>query len=222
MAPRRPCCYRGDRTSSPDALAARHPILRRHRHHNPSSSMDANEPLHDATELSFLEPQRISEESILPDPRTLGGGESPSTMASRAAFTSNGLTRILRHRFSKESRQHFKDTRQQRRLQKKSTTRLKHKDSTVTMDDLVGLQLAQRTPSRGGYDADAQLFTDESLLARLGPDQNAAESSSRQRRAGDDITTPLRQRRYVWFSHASHISTCLSVSVDPSLGCLQL
>jgi len=63
------------------------------------------------------------------------------------------------------------------------------------MDDLVGLQLAQRTPSRGGYDADAQLFTDASLLARLEPDQNTGRASGRQRKIGDNVTTPLRQRR---------------------------
>ena len=203
MAPRRTCCYRGDRTSSPDALAARHPILRRGRNHNVSSSIDADEVYgNSSTELSILfQPQvlfphhRISEDSILPDPRTLGGGESPSMTTNPGRLTPNGLTRILRHRFSKESRQHFKDTRQQRRLQKKSTPRLKHKDSTVTMDDLVGLQLAQRTPSRGGYDADAQLFTDASLLARLEPDQNTGHASGRQRKIGDNVTTPLRQRR---------------------------
>jgi len=204
MAPRRTCCYRGDRASSPDALAARYPILRRHRQHNASSSLDADGSLHDVTELSFLDPQRISEDSILPDPRTLGGGESSSTMTSPGTLTSNGLTRILRHRFS-ESRQHFKDTRQQRRLQKKSTPRLNHKDSTVTMDDLVGLQLAQRTPSRGGYDADAQLFTDASLLARLEPDQSTGNASGCQRKPGDGVTTPLRQRRYVWVFHAYHM-----------------
>ena len=205
MAPRRACCYRGDRASSPDALAARHPILRRNKHHNDSSSMDANEVYGDSsTELSILfQPQvlfphhRTSEDSILPDPRTLGGGGSPNTMTNPSTMTPNGLTRILRHRFSKESRQHFKDTRQQRRLQKKSTPRLKHKDSTVTMDDLVGLQLAQRTPSRGGYDADAELFTDDSLLARLDPDHNTGNATGRQWKTGNGVTTPLRQRRYV-------------------------
>jgi len=118
-------------------------------------------------DLSFLGPRRLSDDSgILPDPRDLTGDASPTTTTNPGTLTPAGMARKLRQRLSKDSTT-FKVKRQQRRLQKKPSQKLRSKESTIDLDDLVGLHLATRTPSRGGYDADANLLTDAGLLATL-------------------------------------------------------
>jgi len=122
-------------------------------------------------QLSYLGPDRLSDDSgILPDPRDLTGDASPTTTTNPGTLTPVGMARKLRQRLSKDSTT-FKVKRQQRKLQKKPSQKLKSKESTIDLDDLVGLHLATRTPSRGGYDADAHLFTDAGLLASLEEDQ---------------------------------------------------
>lgn len=201
MAPRQAhksrkwCCRSSIRSNSSDDLAVRHPILSKHRLQHAPSSITTRSLAPTDTEMSFLAPRRDSDDSILPDPRSLAGRESPSTSTGPGRLTPTGVVRTLRQRLSKGST-HFKYQREQRRLQKKgskSARSLKQQDSSVSMDDLIGLQLAQRTPSRGGYDADAQPLTDAGLLARL--NETGVASRGMRYESTTAPATPTRPNR---------------------------
>lgn len=199
MAPQRTgrwCCYGGDKLIDEYELNARHPILvrqsRRYLRYMPSS-LDSGSYGNSDIELSRMTTQRMSEdESILPDPRNLVGGDSPSTGTVTRPFTPTGMARMLRSKLSKDST-HFKVKCQHRKLQKKTLRNLHQKDSTISLNDLVGLHLAERAPSRGGYDADAQPLTDSDLLARLDGDEDAERGKSR---VAVPVSTPSKQKGY--------------------------
>lgn len=194
MPQRKWCCHSHDRSQSPDSPNVRHPILSKRALRNKPSSLDT--PSYDDSDiqLSFLVPGRLSDDSgILPDPRDLTSDASPTTTTNPGSLTPTAMAMKLRQRMSRDSTT-FNVIRQQRKLQKKSRRILKSKESTIDLDDLVGLHLATRTPSRGGYDADARLFTESALLASVEENQVSLE-----RRNARVVTPPPRQQRYTGF-----------------------
>jgi hypothetical protein len=157
------------------------------------SSLESGNYGNSDIELSGMTTQTLSEDDdILPDPRTLGGGNSPSTGSITRPFTPTGVARLLRSKLSRDSTQ-FRVKRQHKKLQKKSLLNFHQKDSTISLNDLVGLHSATRAPSRGGYDVDAQTLTDSDLLARLDMCDDAERGRSR---TAVPIRTPPKQIAY--------------------------
>lgn len=195
MARSKWCCHSYDRSISPDGLNVRNPILSKRALRNMPSSLDISSYDEDsAIQMSFLAPDPHSgDDGILPDPRVLTINASPTTATNPGTLTPTGMARKLRQRLSKDSTT-FKVKRQQRRLHKKSSQKLNSKESTIELDDLVGLHLALRSPSRGGYDADAHLFTESGMLASLGDGQALPE-----RHNARVVTPSPKQQRFVGF-----------------------